>query len=69
MAASGLIIIKINFHHSKSASAVLQISIPVMQTGISLIHEPWINKDTIKELGGGDICCYRYPEAPNLRTS
>ena len=37
MAASGLTIIKINLQQSKSASAVLQKSIAMMHTGISLI--------------------------------
>ena len=68
MAASGLTIIQINLHHSKSASAVLQKSIAVMHTGISLIQEPWINKDVIRRLEGTNIYCYRYPEAPNPRT-
>ena len=68
MAASGLTIIQINLHHSKSASAVLHKSIAVMHTGILFIQEPWINRDAIKELGGGaGICCYEYPEAPNSR--
>ena len=39
-----------------------------MHTGISLIQEPWINKDAISGLGGASISCYRYPEAPNPRT-
>ena len=39
-----------------------------MHTGISLIHEPWINRDAIRGLGEAGICCYRYPEAPNPRT-
>ena len=68
MAASGLSIIQINLHHSKSTSAVLQKSIAVMYTGISLIQEPWINKDVIRELGGAGIYFCRYPEAPNPRT-
>ena len=68
MAASALTIIQINLHHSKSASAVLQKSIAVMHTGISLIKEPWINKDAIRRLGEAGIYCYRYPEAPNPRT-
>ena len=68
MAASGLTIIQINLHHSKSASAVLQKSIAVMHTGISLIQEPWINKVVIRGLGGAGIYYYRYPEAPNRRT-
>ena len=68
MTASGLTIIQINLHHSKSASAVLQKSIAVIHTGISLIQEPWINKDAIRGLGGASIYCYRYPEAPNPGT-
>ena len=39
-----------------------------MHAGISLIQEPWINKDAIRGLGGAGICCYRYPEAPSPRT-
>ena len=66
MAASGLTIIQINLHHSKSASAVLQKSIALMYTGISLIQELWINRDAIRGLGVAGIC-YRYPEAPNPR--
>ena len=68
MAASGLTIIQINFHLSKSASAVLEKSIAVMHTGISLIQEPCINKYVIRGLRGAGIYCYRYPEAPNPRT-
>ena len=68
MAASGLTIIQIILHHTKSVSAVLQKSIAVMHTGISLIQETWINRDAIRELGGSAICCYSYPEAPNPRT-
>ena len=68
MAAFGLTIIQINLHHSKSASAVLQKNIAVMHTGISLIQEPWINRDVIRGLGGAGISCYRYPQASNPRT-
>ena len=69
MAASGLTIIQINLHHTKSASALLQKSIAVMHTGISLIQEPWINKDAIRGLlGRAGIHCYRYSEAPKPRT-
>ena len=39
-----------------------------MHTGISLIQEPWINRDVIRGLGGAGIYCYRYTEAPNPRT-
>ena len=39
-----------------------------MHTGISLIHEPWINRDAIRGLVGAGICCYRYPKASNPRT-
>ena len=53
MAASGRNIIQIDLHHSKSVSAVLQKSIAVIYTGISLIQEPWIKKDAIRGLGGG----------------
>ena len=56
------------FCTSKSASAVLQTSIAMMHTDISLIQEPWINNSIIRGLGGAIICCYRYPEAPNPRT-
>ena len=52
MTASGLSIIQINLDHSKSASAVLQKSIAVMHTGISLTQEPWIKRDTFRGLGG-----------------
>ena len=61
MAASGLTIIQINLHHSKSASAVLQKSIAVMHRGISLIQEPWINKDAIRGLGGDQHLLLQVP--------
>ena len=53
MAAASLTIIQINFHHSNSAFTILQKCIAMMHTGISLIQEPWINKDAIGRLGGG----------------
>ena len=64
MAASGRNIIQIDLHHSKSVSAVLQKSIAVIYTGISLIQEPWIKKDAIRGLGGGEFvftCTPRHP--------
>ena len=57
-------ILTFNLHYSKDASAVLQRSITVMHTGISLIQELCINKDTNRGLRGLGSC-YRYSEVPN----
>lgn len=49
--------IQINWHHSKSASAVLSKSMAEVQTGIALIQEPWIDATgTVAGLGGVDNC-------------
>ncbi|XP_020296936.1 uncharacterized protein LOC109861623 [Pseudomyrmex gracilis] len=42
MAPPGIQMTQINLHHSKSASAILARSMPVMHTSIALIQEPWI---------------------------
>ena len=66
MAAPGLFITQINLHHSKGASAVLQRGMTARHTGISLIQEPWLVRDTIWGLGGRGFC-YRDPKAAKPR--
>ena len=57
-------IIKINLHHSKSASAILTRSIAVVQTCIAIIQEPWLVKGAIKGLGS---CGKRGRKSPEVR--
>jgi hypothetical protein len=56
-AMSGSIIpfIQINLHHSKSASALLDRNMAVMQTGIAIIQEPWRVKGIIRGLASGGM--------------
>jgi len=52
MADSEIPITQINLHHSKGASAILARSMAAMQTGISLIQEPWLLKNAVMGLRG-----------------
>jgi len=52
MADLGIPVIQINFHHSKSVSAILVRNIVKMQ--IALILEPWLN-NFIKSLSCGTV--------------
>ncbi|XP_046142185.1 uncharacterized protein LOC123987908 [Osmia bicornis bicornis] len=65
MAHSGIQIMQINLHHSKSASAILARSLAVMHTGIALVQEPWLVHKAIRGLGGcGNIYHVRSEEKP-----
>ena len=66
MAALGISITQINLHHSKGVSAVLQRGMAARHTGISLIQEPWLVRDTIRGLGATGFC-YRDPKAAKTR--
>jgi hypothetical protein len=50
MNGSSIPFIQINLHHSKSASALLARNMAVMQTGISIIQEPWRVKGIVRGL-------------------
>ncbi|XP_070518868.1 uncharacterized protein [Cardiocondyla obscurior] len=52
MAMLSFSITQINWHHSKSVSAILTRSMAIMQTRIALIQEPWFINNAIKGLGG-----------------
>ena len=57
MAPPSLLIIQINLHYGKDATAILQKGLAAVHTSISLVEEPWMVNGTIRGLGG--LLCFR----------